>query len=288
LNVGCVSAAARPDTDDPLPLTDDALGGQLYDKWYADTPFVPDNKKTAGVADGTGGPFQNGTLAGADGTPARNDLGHDYRLKNFLGWDLRGADGISGPQYQKKPFALAKNLLTQTQTAEEIEQWLTKGDGALPAYGSVLSAQQLKALALFISRVQSGSLPRPEQVWQLAPTAGHYTLNPGADLERGAALVKARCNKCHGVDGTKLMFDDGAWSLGAFSRQKAYEGWFKILNGHPASKMKRQVRGQTGPEMAQELLDILAALCDRQAFPRGTGTEPDVADGDPRCGAYLR
>ena len=38
---------------------------------------------------------------------------------------------------------------------------------------------------------------------------------------------------------------------------------------------------------AQEILAIFAALCDRATFPPADA-EHEVADGDPRCGAYLR
>jgi hypothetical protein len=52
--------------------------------------------------------------------------------------------------------------------------------------------------------------------------------------------------------------------------------------------MGRQVRGASAASMIRELLDLFAALCDRRAFPRGAASGPDVTDGDPRCGAYLR
>lgn len=52
-------------------------------------------------------------------------------------------------------------------------------------------------------------------------------------------------------------------------------------------QMTRQVKGATGKLMAEEVLDVLAALCDRIAFPRGKARKNDVADGDARCGAYL-
>lgn len=279
--------AEEPEAERP-PQPSDAVGGLAYDRWYIDTPFKPDAKGTPGVADGLGGPFNDGTLADATGKPMLNDTGHDYRFKNFFGWDLRGAEGISGPKYQNKPFALAKNLLTDRRTAAELEAWLAKGGDGMPAYGGTAPPETLKALAAFLSKVQAGELPGPDAVWTLAPTAGFYALVPGGDAARGAELVKARCAKCHGKDGTKELFDDGAFSLGSFSRQKAYEGWMKILNGHPGSKMKRQVRGATAKEMGQELLDIHAALCDRTAFPVGPATGKDVADGDPRCGAYLK
>src|SRR5690606_15940608 len=101
-------------------------------------------------------------------------------------------------------------------------------------------------------------------------------------------LYAKRCAGCHGPGGTKLLLDDGEYSLGSHARQKAYEDWLKILNGQPHTKMKRFLEGASGVELGQEVLDLLAALCDRAAFPVGDATEPDVAEGDPRCGDYLR
>jgi hypothetical protein len=52
--------------------------------------------------------------------------------------------------------------------------------------------------------------------------------------------------------------------------------------------MTRQVKSTDGPGMAKEILDILAALCDRKAFPPGKAKAADVPNGDARCGPYLR
>lgn len=70
------------------------FGGRLFDRWYdeIDADFVPDDSKTPEV-DGRGGPNGNGTVNGADGRPIAN-TGHDYRLKNLFGWDMRVAPGV--------------------------------------------------------------------------------------------------------------------------------------------------------------------------------------------------
>ncbi|WP_437316545.1 hypothetical protein [Sorangium sp. So ce385] len=218
-----------------------------------------------------------------------NDAGHDYRLKNFFGWDLKGREGIYGPSAMAKGYAVSRNLLGGRETQEELVLLFTKGDREIPAYGDVLTPPQIEAMAAFVTGVRDGALPHPDQIFTVKPPAqGHYALLPGGDAARGKAHIKERCTSCHGDDGTKVLFDDGAYSLGSHARQKAYEDWFKILNGQPGSPMERQVRGSTGKEMAQEILDILAALCDRGAFPPGKATAKDVADGDGRCGAYLK
>jgi mono/diheme cytochrome c family protein len=277
------TAAAAP----AAPGHDDGLGGRLYDAWYADKTFTPDNAKTP-AADGKGGPFGNGTLPGADGKPVIDPHGHQTRLKNLFGWDLRGAQGVYGPKYQAKKYVLERNLL-EAGSRDELARWLGQGDTGIPAYGKVLEDGELRALVDFVWAMREGKLPRPEQVFALREkSAGNYALVDGGDAERGRKMVAERCAQCHGKDGTEMLFDDGDFSLGSHARQKAYEDWMKILNGQPGTAMTRQVLGKDGPAMAREIVDILAALCDRKAFPRGKAKAADVPDGDPRCGKYLR
>jgi mono/diheme cytochrome c family protein len=282
------SAEAAPSAAAKAEPLDDGLGGRLIDRFYDKETFAPDDKKTRGLADGKGGPFGNGTLALVDGKVLLNDGGHDYRLKNFFGWDLRGADGIYGPKYQNKKDVQPFSLLASTKSPAEITALLSKGEGTLPGYGSVLSAADIDAIVGFVSAVREGRLPGPERIWALSEgTPGNYKLNAGADPERGKKLIADRCSGCHGDDGTDMLFDGGEYSLGTHARQKAYEDWFKILNGQPGTKMKRFVEGDA-QTMGAEILDILAALCDTKAFPKGKATGTDVAPGDPRCGSYLK
>ncbi|MEZ4368300.1 MAG: hypothetical protein R2939_18775, partial [Kofleriaceae bacterium] len=203
-------------------------------------------------------------------------------------WDLRGAAGISGPGYGNKAYALPHDLLADARGEDELAAWFTDGGAGLPGLGAVLETDAIRSIARFVVEVRDGALPHPDWIWELrANSPGNYALGPGADAARGGALFAERCADCHGADGTELLFDDGAYSLGTHARQKAYEDWFKILNGQPGTDMGRQVDGDARA-MGQQILDLLAALCDRAAFPPGAASGADVADGDPRCGAYLR
>ena len=102
-------SGSRPDT---------ARGGRLFDNWISEKKlgdvFRPDSAKTPEL-DGMGGPNRNGTLSDGFGRPLPN-TGHDYRLKNLFGWDLRGSQGIYGPNHQKKSFVLAESLLDGPRT----------------------------------------------------------------------------------------------------------------------------------------------------------------------------
>jgi hypothetical protein len=270
---------------------DDAYGGRIFDRWTTATrneTFGADVKQTRGIADGRGGPSGNGTLLFADGRPLLNDDGHDYRLKNLFGWDLRGQGGIFGPSMMNKPYARATSLLTFEGDIATVATHLERGDGDVPAFGAVMQRADLEALAAFIVRVRDHVLPQPGDIYTLtSPDAGFYALRAGGDRDRGLALYAARCAGCHGTDGTAQLFDDGEYTLGSHARQKAYEDWLKILNGQPGTHMGRQVEGDA-QAMAGQILDLFAALCDRTAFPVGAATHADVPDGDARCGAYLR
>jgi mono/diheme cytochrome c family protein len=270
----------------PPPARDTARGGQLFDKWKL-PGFKADDAKTKGKADGTGGPKNDGTLLASDGKPLLN-TGHDYRLKNLFGWDLRGKSGIYGPDLMKKDFVLGVNLLEGKQTEAELVTLLSGGSAEIPAFAAVLDPAQLADVAAFIIGVRDRTLVHPADVFELAKSSpGNYKLRAGGDGERGKALFTARCAGCHGDDGTTLLFDDAEFSLGTHARQKAYEDWLKILNGQPGTAMGRQLQGDNA-QMTRELLDLFAALCDRKAFPKGKAKGKDVPDADPRCGAYLK
>ncbi len=285
------SASAAPAVSAVPSGPTPGLGGRLFDKFYGDSSykggFKPDSAKTKGKADGSGGPNGDGTLL-SGGKPMLNDAGHDYRLKNLFGWDLKGKDGIYGPAFMNKPYVVKQNLLSGKATPAELVAMLKKGDAGLPSYAGALDDEALAAIAEFVVATRDRKLVHPDDVFELKKgSPNNYVLKPGGDATRGKALIKERCSACHGDDGTKELFDDGEFSLGSHARQKAYEDWLKISAGQPGSPMGAQLRGSPS-EMTKELLDIFAALCDRTAFPLGKAKGKDVPNGDPRCGAYLK
>lgn len=287
---GCSSPAtktAAPTTRPAQP--DDARGGRLYDNWRAEKrveAFVPDSAKTPAL-DGKGGPNGNGTLDDARGEPLAN-TGHDYRLKNLFGWDLRGARGIYGPEYQNKPYVLARDLLADTRSSEELRQWLAAGDDeGMPAFAAVLDDRDLDDLVAFLIKTRDRELVTPERVFTLDPVAPKgFVLLAGGDAARGKQRFAASCADCHGDDGREIAIDD-VESVGSLARSSGYEIWFKIAHGQPGTDMDRQLEERGGQAQAQAVLDLFAALCDRSTFP-ATANGKDVSDGDPRCGAYLR
>jgi hypothetical protein len=261
----------------------------LFDNFRAEKQlgdaFLADSAKTP-QSDGKGGPNGNGTLNDVGGKPLAN-TGHDYRLKNLFGWDLRGAAGIYGATFHNKSFVLKRDLLADTRSPEELKVWLQKGDQETPAYGAVLDDNDLDDLVAFLVQTRGQQLAHPASIFELhAPTPKSYRLLPAANVERGHERYATTCAECHGTDGAKIKIDD-TLSAGAISRASGYEIWFKIQHGHPGSDMQRQVDEASGAANSQAVLELLAALCDRTRYPALPG-QTDVPNGDARCGAYLR
>jgi hypothetical protein len=270
---------------------DDArrLGGRLFDNFWKELglSFVPDDPTTP-EPDGKGGPFGNGTLPDAAGKPLLNP-GHDYRLKNLLGWDLHGASGIAGKRFEGSHCVLLPDLLKNRDPRAEWVARLTRGEDAIPAYGSVLTSTQIEAVVDFLLGVRDGTLPQPDELFTLDPAVpGFYRLVAGGDAGRGHALFERTCKGCHGADGTTLVLEQGQHSLGTFLRSNASEAWLKVLSGDPGSSMGPQLSIRaTREELTGQLRDLFAAGCDRARYPKGKASE-DVPDGDARCGAYLK
>lgn len=270
-------------------VADDARGGRLFDNFRVEKgieeQFEPDSSKTPEL-DGKGGPNSNGTLNDGAGKALPN-IGHDYRLKNLFGWDLRGTEGIYGVEYHNKAFATSWNLLTDTRSPEELRTWLEKGAEGIPAYGEILDGDDLDDVVAFLVKTRNRELAHPDEIFELDPAAPKgYRLLAGADVGNGHRRYEVSCADCHGADGTKDPIDD-VHGVGDISRTSAYEIWFKIQHGHPGSTMLRQVNERSGAANSRAVLEILAALCDRAKYPALAG-QTDVADGDARCGEYLK
>jgi mono/diheme cytochrome c family protein len=261
--------------------------------WYdeIDVDFVPDNADTPEL-DGRGGPNGNGTLNDGNGELIPN-TGHNYRLKNLLGWDMRGNAGIYGERYQNKAYILPTGPLSPEHADATAAEWirtLEKGNAVMPAYGTVFDRTDIAALVDYMLAVRDGLLPHPDDLYHLSTDAPKgFVLNAGGDTTRGHTFYMERCAACHGIDATKIIFDDGEQSLGMHARYYGYAIAMIAIAGEPGSEMGPQLdAGQNAAQQTQTLLDLLAALCDRERYPRGAATDPDVPDNDLRCGAYLR
>jgi mono/diheme cytochrome c family protein len=264
-------------------------GARLYDNFYEEHPeigFRPDDPATPEI-DGSGGPFGDGTLPDGGGVVLDNAPGHGYRLSNIFGWDLRGAEGISGPTYQDSAYVAHLNLLDSSLNREGVAEVVADGAQGVPAYARVLSEQDLGDVVAFIMAVRGGEWVQPGDVWHLdAAQSDGYILNPGGRVEVGRTAIRSSCGSCHGPDGTSLLLHDGQFSLGSLARSSANEVWFKMLAGSPGTSMTSQISLEDPwPAQAQKMLDVLAALCDPVAYPLGGASGPDSSTEDG-CGYY--
>jgi cytochrome c553 len=270
-----------------------AFGGRLFDMWYDETGdgFVPDNPDTTDN-EGRGGPNGDGTLNDGDGQPIVN-TGHAYRLKNLFGWDMRGDAGLYGRDHQAKPWVLPAGPLSPQHAGESRDMWIARlmqGQDGLPRYEDVMTTAEIEALVDFMLAVRDRALPHPDDLYALSTEAPKgFVLAPGGNAERGHDFYAAQCAECHGDDGTNIIFDNGEQSLGQHARYYGYAVAMIVWSGEPGSDMGPQLPADLEPtEQTTLLLDMLAALCERERYPRGAGTDPEVPDGDPRCGEYLR
>ncbi len=264
-------------------------GARLYDNFYAEDPalgFRPDDPLTP-QSDGSGGPFGDGTLLDGLGAALDSSADHGYRLASVLGWDLRGADGIYGRAYQDKAYVAHLNLMEDSLSREQVAELIVDGARGVPAYGQVLSTEDLTDVVAFIMAARGGDWLQPGDVWHLdAGSPSGYILKPGGRVERGHELVRSSCSTCHGSDGTQLLFDGGEFSLGTLARRSAFEVFFKLLAGSAGTPMTSQIHlEEPWAAQAQMALDVLAALCDRAAYPAGRASLPD-SPTDDGCGYY--
>jgi hypothetical protein len=192
----------------PSSRPDLARGGRLYDNWRVEAGLAEIFVPSRGETPGRGGPNGDGTLNDGSGRLMANP-GHDYRLKNFFGWDLRGQNGIYGPRHQNKASVLGTDLLADSRSADALAKWLGQGDEDVPAFGEVLDAADLADLAAFIVAVREGALPGPNDVFRLSVEATkHYELVDTAQVDAGHNYVAATCAKCHGDDGRAIRIND--------------------------------------------------------------------------------
>ncbi|MDB4307770.1 hypothetical protein N9985_00635 [Gammaproteobacteria bacterium] len=270
-----------------------AYGGRLFDMWYdeIEIDFEPDNPETP-LADGRGGPNGDGTLNNAAGLPMLNS-GHSYRFKNLFGWDMRGDAGIYGHAYQAKEFILPSGPLSPQYADTTRAEWIRRigaGEDGLPAYSDLLNPAQIEALVDYMLAVRERNLPHPDDLYALSVDSPKgFVLSAGGNAASGHKFYQAQCAECHGEDATKIIFDNGEQSLGMHARYYGYAIAMITLVGEPGSDMGPQLAADLSvAEQTTQLLNLLAALCDRTRYPRGNATDPDVPDDDLRCGAYLR
>ena len=181
-----------------------ARGGRLYDKWFGEI------KAAKPTADHPAYPHKGGKY----GKEA------SWRCKECHGWDYMGKDGT----YASGGHATGIKGINGMAGADPAKIVAVLKDSK-HVYGDKLSADDLKDLAMFVSKGQV----------DVDKYIDRKTKQPiGGDKTRGAAYFNTVCAKCHGEDGTKPKDMDKP--LGA-QMSNPWEVMHKIMNAQPAEQM---------------------------------------------------
>lgn len=266
---------AGADFPGPAPAeyvaADGIRGGAIYDSWFSTL---------------AGGP---GTAAGAGVT-----VGADFtRCKACHGWDGLGLLGSYANRTGKSTGAAARpdvsgvNLRATVIKASYGQLFDLVGragarnfnatDNAHPDYAAILTATQRWDLVKFLRE----EWVAPAELYDLAVTGEtmHYDFTGGVKAlvqptliytnlgkdgvaASGATFYAANCASCHGADGKTFPLDGAAFTgVGAFTRAKPNEAWFKVRFGKPGSPMPQT------PATVADLKNLYKALADTTAFP---------------------
>jgi thiosulfate dehydrogenase len=204
LTAGMLAACASPGSSRDISREAEiARGGRLYDKWYAEAGAqAPDSRH----------PLYPESGAYADKGAST------WRCKECHGWDYLGADGAyaSGKHHTGIPGIKG----SVGGDVDAIQEVLTQ---APHGYGDHMSAADLRALALFVSRGQVDM----DNVIDRASKSAH------GNADRGGAHFATLCAGCHGDDGRMEEMP----ALGPLARKNPWETLHKVLNGQPDCAM---------------------------------------------------
>lgn len=223
-------AFAMNDKGIPEPVVSNvAVGGRLYDKWWA-------------VAEGASEPTEDQALWDTQSTNTRSGS-TTWRCKECHGWDYEGVEGAYSSGSHKTGFIGV--LDASSMSVAEIVAILSGGENADHDFSTALGDDDLAALADFIA--EGG----------VVDVSGYINSDKtitGADTDNGQALYDASCAVCHGSDGLSLDFGGGD-GVGTLANGNPQETLHKIRFGHPGSSMPSGVGNGWS---LQESIDVLA------------------------------
>lgn len=231
----CV-ATPDPTEASPIPRSNIALGGMMYDNWM----------KVIGVEVPEGEPplwktQTTNTRTGADA----------WRCKECHGWDYKGAEGAYGSGSHRTGF---KGLMGAASMADEdLLAWLNGTKNPDHDFSPYIQEAQLKMLVTFLKK-------------GMTDTAQYInidkTINSG-DAEHGKVLFTEVCEKCHGKDGKTFNFGDESAPeyLGTIATDNPWEFWHKVSFGQPGEEiMPSGLDSGWGPQDFADLLSFVQTL----------------------------
>jgi mono/diheme cytochrome c family protein len=161
--------------------SDIAEGAQLYDRWYA--------------ALGVSAPQGNMAIWSRQSTNTRSGL-DTWRCSECHGWDYKGVDGAyaSGSHYTGFPGLISR---TADMTEEDIIAHLKGEQDPAHDFSKYIDDAALQKAALFL---KEGLIDDSEYIDSISLKV----IN--GNIAHGKQLFEETCARCHGVDGTTIIF----------------------------------------------------------------------------------
>ena len=212
------------------PVTE---GGILYDKWWkAIGADAPEGDHPLWATQDTN------TRSGAD----------TWRCKECHGWDYKGVEGAYGSGSHMTGFPGV--LPAKNKSAEELVAAFTGGI-ADHDFSEYLNEDQINMLVAFIQNL---------------PDVSEFINDDksvNGDETNGKVLYNAGCSRCHGNDGTDIMFGDEADPeyIGTIASDNPWEFFHKASYGQPGEHMP------SGLNFGWSLQDIADVLKYAQTLP---------------------
>ncbi|MEW6753300.1 MAG: c-type cytochrome [Candidatus Latescibacterota bacterium] len=222
-----------------------AIGGRLYDEWWAQV--------------GVDAPAGNQALWASQSTNTRSGA-VTWRCKECHGWDYKGVAGAYGSGSHRTGFPGVLDAGTRLSEAE-LTAWL---DGtANPDHDfSAMGTDQLPHLARFLKQGLVDMAPLID-----AGTKGAV----GGEGSRGQQLYQGSCaiTVCHGADGTAVNFSGDPADpefVGTVAKDNPWEFIHKVRVGQPGSNPPMPA----GADMGWSMQDVVDLLTYSQTLPTAT------------------
>jgi len=161
--------------------SDLVVGAQLYDKWYA--------------ALGVPAPQGDMPIWSRQSTNTRSGA-DTWRCSECHGWDYKGVDGAyaSGSHYTGFPSIIRA---TADMTEEDIVAHLKGENDPAHDFSSYLDEDAMRQVSVFL---KEGLIDDSKYIDSISLKV------IDGDLEHGNGLYDSTCAKCHGADGTTIIF----------------------------------------------------------------------------------
>jgi mono/diheme cytochrome c family protein len=156
-------------------------GAQIYDRWYA--------------ALGVSAPQGNMPIWSRQSTNTRSGL-DTWRCSECHGWDYKGVSGAyaSGSHYTGFPSLITS---TANMTEEDIIAHLKGEKDPAHDFSKYIDDAALQKVALFL---KEGLIDDSEYIDSISLKV------ISGDMAHGKQLFEETCARCHGVDGTTIIF----------------------------------------------------------------------------------